>query len=62
MKIENNKIYADDGYVLTQNKDIDVNDRLLVSELTLGKYDNVNNWKEISIEEAEIIRKEIEDQ
>lgn len=50
MTIEKNYIVADDGKYL-HRKDTDV----IVGDVFLGKYDSVDNWEEITVEEAEKI-------
>ena len=50
MTIEKNYIAADEGKRL-HRKDTDV----IVGDVFLGKYDSVDNWEEISLEEAEKI-------
>lgn len=50
MTIEKNYIVADEGKYL-HRKDSDI----IVSDVFLGKYDSIDNWKEITKEEAEKI-------
>ena len=50
MTIEKNYIVADEGKRL-HRKDTDV----IVEDVFLGKYDSVDNWEEITVEEAEKI-------
>lgn len=50
MTIEKNYIVADEGKRL-HRKDTDV----IVGDVFLGKYDSVDNWEEILVEEAEKI-------
>ena len=50
MTIEKNYIVADEGKRL-HRKDTDV----IVGDVFLGKYDSVDNWEEITVEEAEKI-------
>ena len=50
MTIEKNYIVADDGRYL-HRKDSDI----IVSDVFLGKFDSVDNWEEITVEEAEAI-------
>ena len=50
MTIEKNYIVADEGKRL-HRKDTDI----IVSDVFLGKYDSVDNWEEITKEEAEKI-------
>lgn len=50
MTIEKNYIVADEGKRL-HRKDTDI----IVSDVFLGKYDSIDNWGEITLEEAEKI-------
>ena len=50
MTIEKNYIVADEGKRL-HRKETDV----IVSDVFLGKFDSVDNWEEITVEEAEKI-------
>ena len=50
MTIEKNYIVADDGKYL-HRKETDV----IVEDVFLGKFDSVDNWEEITVEEAEAI-------
>ena len=50
MTIEKNYIVADEGKRL-HRKETDI----IVSDVFLGKYDSVDNWEEITVEEAEKI-------
>ena len=50
MTIEKNYIVADEGKRL-HRKETDV----IVGDVFLGKYDNIDNWEEITVEEADSI-------
>ena len=50
MTIEKNYLVADEGKRL-HRKDTDV----IVEDVFLGRYDSVDNWEEITVEEAEKI-------
>lgn len=50
MTIEKNYIVADEGKRL-HRKDTDV----IVGDVFLGKFDSIENWEEITVEEAEKI-------
>ncbi len=50
MTIEKNYIVADDNKFL-HRKDSDI----IVSDVFLGKFDSIDNWEEITKEEAEKI-------
>ena len=50
MTIEKNYIVADEGKRL-HREDTDV----IVEDVFLGKYDSIENWEEITVEEAEAI-------
>ena len=48
MRIDNNHIIADEGYMLLR-----INTDIIAKEVWLGKYDTVDNWAEITEEEAQ---------
>ena len=50
MTVEKNYLVADEGKRL-HRKDTDV----IVEDVFLGKYDSIDNWEEITVEEAEKI-------
>ena len=50
MTIEKNYIVADEGKRL-HRKETDI----IVSDVFLGKFDSIDNWEEITVEEAEAI-------
>lgn len=50
MTVEKNYLVADEGKRL-HRKETDV----IVGDVFLGKYDSVDNWEEITVEEAEKI-------
>ena len=50
MTVEKNYIVADEGKRL-HRKETDI----IVGDVFLGKYDNIDNWEEITLEEAEKI-------
>ena len=50
MTIEKNYIVADEGKRL-HRKETDI----IVGDVFLGKYDSIDNWEEITVEEAEKI-------
>ena len=50
MTIEKNYLVADEGKRL-HRKDTDV----IVEDVFLGKYDNIDNWEEITKEEADAL-------
>ena len=50
MTVEKNYIVADEGKRL-HRKETDI----IVSDVFLGKFDSIDNWEEISLEEAEKI-------
>lgn len=60
-------VQPSDGHVLTQSTDIELSDRIFSEKIFLGVNDKIENWKEITIEEAddlktkqkELIEKEI---
>lgn len=46
---------ADEGYFLTQTADVELRDRIVASKIALSKHSTVDDWKEISKEEADQI-------
>lgn len=50
MTLEKNYLVADEGKRL-HRKETDV----IVKDVFLGKYDSIDNWEEITLEEAEAI-------
>lgn len=48
-------ITADEGKYLTQNCELDINNRVIATTIALGKNDSVDNWKEITKEEGNSI-------
>lgn len=48
-------ITADEGKYLTQNIELDINNRVIATTIALGKNDSVDNWKEITKEEGNSI-------
>ena len=50
MTLEKNYLVADEGKRL-HRKETDV----IVGDVFLGKYDSIDNWEEITVEEAEKI-------
>lgn len=65
MKIENYSsvkiLVPSEGYKLTQKEDVEISERMISDKIALGKYDSMDNYKEIPNEEAEIILKQIEE-
>lgn len=51
-------IKASDGKYLTNAKDVDINERIIATTIALGKFDNPDNYIEISAEEAEKYKEE----
>lgn len=49
-----------EGCLLTQSADVDVKERIFSEEIWLASTDNAGNWKDITIEEADKIKKEQE--
>lgn len=50
-----------EGCLLTQSADVDVKERIFSEEIWLASTDSADNWKDISIEEADKIKKEQEE-
>lgn len=51
-------IKASDGKYLTNAKDVDINERIIATTIALGKFDNPDNYIEISAEEADKYKEE----
>ena len=49
------------GCVLTQSADVDLQNRVFSQEIWLAATDSPDNWKDISIEEAEQLKKQQEE-
>lgn len=49
-----------EGCLLTQSADTDVRERIFSDEIWLASTDSADNWKDITIEEADQIKKERE--
>lgn len=53
-------IEPNDGFVLTQSGNVDIKSRTFSTLIYMSGNSDPNEWKEIPIEEAEIMRKEQE--
>lgn len=51
-------IKADEGYILTQSADIDIKERIFGTVIYLASTDSEDNYKEITVEEADILKEE----
>lgn len=49
-----------EGCLLTQSADVDIKERIFSEEVWLASTDSADNWKDITIEEADQIKKEQE--
>lgn len=49
-------INAEEGMILTQVADVPIKERILATEIALGRYDSADNYKEITEAEAAEIR------
>lgn len=49
------------GCLLTQSADVELQNRVFSEEIWLASTDSADNWKDISIEEAEQIKKQQEE-
>lgn len=49
-----------EGCLLTQSTDVDAKERIFSEEIWLASTDSADNWKDVTIEEAEQIKKEQE--
>ena len=50
-----------EGCLLTQSADVDIKERIFSEEIWLASTDSADNWKDITIEEADKIKKEQEE-
>ena len=50
-----------EGCLLTQSADVELQKRVFSEEIWLASTDSADNWKDISIEEAEQIKKQQEE-
>lgn len=50
-----------EGMLYTQREDVNLTDRIITDRIYLGVNDSEDNWKEITIEEANILKQEIEE-
>lgn len=48
-------LIPENGY-LTQNYDVELSERIVCSQIALGKNDSVDNWREITFEKGEEIK------
>ena len=48
------------GCLLTQSADVDIKERIFSEEIWLASTDSADNWKDITIKEADQIKKEQE--
>lgn len=48
---------AEEGFKLTQKKDVDILERVFTNKVFLSINDKAENWKEISDDEAELLQK-----
>lgn len=48
------------GCLLTQSADVELRDRVFSEEIWLAATDSADNWKDISIEEAEQLKQQQE--
>lgn len=53
-------IKPSEGYLLTQANDVEIINRVFSDKVFLAVTDSVENWKDITIEEAEAIKAEQE--
>lgn len=49
------------GHILTQSADIDLKDRIFSEKIFLGINDSIDNWKEITIKEADDLKQKQRD-
>lgn len=49
-------LQAEEGYKLTQKKDVNILERVFTNKVFLSINDDAKNWKEISDSEAELLQ------
>lgn len=54
-------VQPSDGHILTQSADIDLKDRIFSEKIFLGINDSIDNWKEITIKEADDLKQKQRD-
>lgn len=54
-------VQPSDGHILTQSADIDLKDRIFSEKVFLGINDKIENWKEITIKEADDLKQKQRD-
>lgn len=54
-------VQPSDGHILTQSADIDLKDRIFSEKIFLGVNDSIDNWKEITIKEADDLKQKQRD-
>lgn len=47
---------ADGKYITNADDNVDIKDRLIATSIALGKFDSVDNYKEITKEEADELK------
>ena len=47
-----------EGYLLTQSANVELQNRVFSDEIWLASTDSADNWKDISIEDAEQLKKQ----
>lgn len=52
-------LHPAEGHVLTQSADVPDNERIFSPLVCLGSKDSADNWREISIKEAEAIQERV---
>lgn len=50
----------EEGYYLTQVEEVEISQRIFSDKVFLGFNDSPSNWKEISAEEADIMKAELQ--
>lgn len=52
---------ADGKYITNADDNVDIKDKLIATSIALGKFDSVDNYKEITKEEADELKKQQEE-
>ena len=61
IKLDVRIIKPNDGCLLTQSADVELQNRIFSDEIWLATTDSPDNWKDIPIDEAESLKKQQEE-
>lgn len=61
IKLDVRIIKPNDGCLLTQSADVELQNRIFSDEIWLAATDSADNWKDIPLDEAESLKKQQEE-